>query len=304
MSEVQTRAVDGVGVAGDGAAPRAAERVWEGRDERVTVIQPAHRFSRIDVRELWRYRELFGALVWRDISVRYKQTAIGAAWAILQPFLLMVVMTIVFGKFAQFPTDDVPYPIFSYSGLLPWTFFAAALAGAGASIVSNVNLVTKVYFPRLILPASAALVPLIDFALALTVLFGMMVYFDFDFAPTMIVAPLFLVLAAAAAVGVGLFLAALNVRYRDVPYAVPFLVQIWFWLSPVAYARVGLEEHWQWVYALNPMSGVLDGFRWAMLGTTSPDPYQLALSIAVALTFVAGGVVFFRSSEPRFADTI
>jgi homopolymeric O-antigen transport system permease protein len=214
------------------------------------------------------------------------------------------VMTIVFGKFAQFPTDNVPYPIFSYSGLLPWTYFAAALAGAGTSVVSNVSLVTKVYFPRLILPCSAVLVPLVDFALASTVLLGMMVYFDVDFGPTMIVAPLFLVLAAAAAVGVGLFLAALNVRYRDVPYAVPFLVQIWFWLSPVAYARVGLEEHWQWVYALNPMSGALDGFRWAMLGTTPPDPAQFGLSVVVALALVAGGLLFFRSSEPRFADTI
>jgi lipopolysaccharide transport system permease protein len=278
--------------------------VWEGRDERVTVIQPAERAPHLALRELWRYRELFGALVWRDVRVRYKQTALGAAWAILQPFLLMVVMTIVFGKFAQFPTDNVPYPIFSYSGLLPWTYFAAALAGAGTSVVSNVSLVTKVYFPRLILPGSAVLVPLVDFALALTVLLGMMVYFDVGFGPTMIVAPLFLVLAAAAAVGVGLFLAALNVRYRDVPYAVPFLVQVWFWLSPVAYARVGLEEHWQWVYALNPMSGVLDGFRWAMLGTTAPDLYQLALSIAVAVALVGGGLVFFRSSEPRFADTI
>lgn len=302
MTEVQTRTVE---VAQDGvAAPLPAERPWEDRDERITVVQPADRRPRLDVRELWRYRELFGALVWRDISVRYKQTALGAAWAILQPFLLMVVMTIVFGKFAQFPTDNVPYPIFSYSGLLPWTFFAAALAGAGASVVSNVALVTKVYFPRLILPVSAALVPLVDFALALTVLFGMMVYFDVDFALTMLAAPLFLVLAAATAVGVGLFLAALNVRYRDVPYAVPFLVQIWFWLSPVAYARVGLEEHWQWVYALNPMSGVLDGFRWAMLGTTAPDPGQFALSVGVAVVLFAGGVVFFRGSEPRFADTI
>jgi lipopolysaccharide transport system permease protein len=302
VTEVQTRTVE---VAPDGAvAPHPAERTWEERDERMTVIRPADRRPHVDVRELWRYRELFGALVWRDISVRYKQTALGAAWAILQPFLLMVVMTIVFGKFAQFPTDNVPYPIFSYSGLLPWTFFAAALAGAGASVVSNVALVTKVYFPRLILPVSAALVPLVDFALALTVLFGMMVYFDVDFAVTMLTAPLFLVLAAATAIGVGLFLAALNVRYRDVPYAVPFLVQIWFWLSPVAYARVGLEEHWQWVYAVNPMSGVLDGFRWAMLGTSAPDPAQFALSVAVALVLFAGGLAFFRSSEPRFADTI
>jgi lipopolysaccharide transport system permease protein len=164
--------------------------------------------------------------------------------------------------------------------------------------------VTKVYFPRVILPGSAALVPLVDFALAFTVLLAMMVYFDVAFAATMVLAPLFLVVAAATAVGVGLFLAALNVRYRDVPYAVPFLVQIWFWLSPVAYARVGLEDHWQWVYALNPMSGVLDGFRWSMLGTTAPDPYQFALSLAVAAALLAGGLVFFRSSEPRFADTI
>lgn len=292
----------------DGAleAPGAEAEPLE-LDDRVTVIRPASRVPRLDVRELYRYRELFVTLVWRDIKVRYKQTSIGIAWAILQPFLLMVVMTIVFGKFAQFPTNGIPYPVFSYSGLLPWTYFAAALTLTSASIVSSRNLVTKVYFPRTILPGAAALVPIVDFFLAFGVLFGLMAYYGVAFHATLVVAPLFLVLALVTALGVGFWLAALNVRYRDVPYVVPFLVQIWFWLSPVAYAQSGqaLDKGWQeWVLSLNPMKTVLEGFRWGVLGSSPPGAGQVVVGVTVAVLMFAGGLTFFRASEPRFADTI
>jgi lipopolysaccharide transport system permease protein len=276
-------------------------------DERVVVIRPTTRLPRLDLRELYRYRELFVTLVWRDIKVRYKQTSIGVAWAILQPFLLMVVMTIVFGKFAQFPSDGQPYPVFVYSGLLPWTYFAAALTLVSASIVSSRNLVTKVYFPRTILPGAASLVPVVDFFLAFSVLLGLMAYYGVAFHLTMIVAPLFLVLALVTAVGVGLWLAALNVRYRDVPYAVPFLVQIWFWLSPVAYAQSGqeLDKGWQqWILSLNPLKTVLEGFRWAVLGSSPPGAAQAVAGVVVAFLMLAAGLAYFRASEPRFADTI
>lgn len=268
------------------------------------MIRPARRLPRLDLRELWHYRELFTTLVWRDISVRYKQTSIGAAWAILQPFLLMVVMTIVFGKFAKFDSDGVPYPIFNYSGLLPWTYFAAALSLASASVVGNVNLVTKVYFPRLILPGAAVLVPLVDFLIAFSVMAAMWVYFSTYPGIEIVLAPVFLLLALGSALGVALFLSALNVRFRDVPYAVPFVIQFWFWLTPVAYSTRNLEEWQQLVLSLNPMSGVIAGFRWTVIGTAPPDPLQFAVSILATMLMLAGGLMFFRFSEPRFADTI
>jgi lipopolysaccharide transport system permease protein len=274
------------------------------RDDRITVVRPVGRLPRLDLAELWRYRELFATLVWRDITVRYKQTAIGVAWAILQPFLLMVVMTLVFGKFANFPSDGLPYPIFNYSGLLPWTYFATALALVSASVVSSRGLVTKVYFPRVILPGSSALVPLVDFALAFVVLAGMWVWFSIYPTALIVLLPLFLLLALLTALGVGLWLAALNVRYRDVPFIVPFLIQVWFWLTPVAYSTNQLEEHYQWILALNPMSGVIEGFRWVLLDSQPPNPAQLTISVAAALLFVVSGTAFFRASEPRFADTI
>ncbi len=276
-------------------------------DDRVTVIRPASRLPHLNLRELYRYRELFATLVWRDIKVRYKQTSIGVAWAILQPFLLMVVMTIVFGKFAQFPADGKPYPVFVYTGLLPWTYFASALTLASVSIVSSRNLVTKVYFPRTILPAASTLVPVVDFFLAFSVLFGLMIYYGVAFQAAMIAAPLFVILALVTALGVGLWLSALNVRYRDVPYVVPFLIQIWFWLSPVAYAQSGeaVSKGWQqWILTLNPMKTVLEGFRWAVLGTSPPGAWEAATGCLVALLLLVGGLTYFRASEPRFADTI
>jgi len=274
------------------------------RVERVTVIRPASRWPHLDVRELWHYRELLARLAWRDIAVRYKQTSVGVAWAILQPFLTMVVFTFVFGRFANFPSKNVPYPIFVYSALLPWTYFASSVALASSSLVSNRGLVTKVYFPRVLLPLAGVTVPIVDFLLALTVLFGMMVWFSVWPGLALLLAPLFLAMAFVAALGVALFLSALNVRYRDVPYAIPFLLQIWLFLSGVVYAISALPERWQWLLALNPMTTVISGFQWGFLGTASPDVGQSLVGFAATVVFIVGGLWYFRRSEPRFADTI
>jgi lipopolysaccharide transport system permease protein len=272
--------------------------------ERVTVIKPSPRWPHLDVREFWHFRELFGMLVWRDVKVRYKQTFIGVAWAVVQPLMLMVVFSLVFGKFAQFSSEGLPYQVFTFSGLLPWTYFASALALSSVSIVSNANLVTKVYFPRVFLPFAASAVPAIDFAIAFVVLLGLMQWFDTPIHATVVFMPLFLLLAFVTALGVGLFFSAMNVRYRDVPYALPFVVQLWLWLSPVAYAITELPDKYEWIFALNPMTGVINGFRWSLLGTPAPPPAQLAVSVGAAFVFFVGGLAFFRRSEPRFADTI
>jgi lipopolysaccharide transport system permease protein len=282
----------------------APERSLERAPSRMTLIRPAPRWPHLDVREFWHFRELFLMLVWRDVKVRYKQTALGAAWAIIQPFFTMVVFSLFFGKFAQFSSEGLPYQVFAFSGLLPWTYFASALALSSASVVSNQNLVTKVYFPRVFLPFAATAVPAVDFALAFVVLLGLMAWFGVGIGSAIAMLPFFLVLAFVTALGAGLFLSAVNVRYRDVPYAIPFVLQLWMWLSPVAYAVTALPESYQWIFALNPMTGVINGFRWALLGTPAPSPGQLAVSVGAALIFLLGGLAYFRRSEPRFADTI
>jgi homopolymeric O-antigen transport system permease protein len=277
------------------AAPAdTTNREPEARVDRITLIRPAPRWPHLDVRELWHFRELAGALAWRDVAVRYKQTSIGVAWAILQPFLTMVVFTFVFGRFASLPSNNVPYPIFSYSALLPWTFFASAVALAAGSLVANRGLVTKVYFPRILLPLAGATVPIVDFLLALTVLFGMMV----------VLVPFFMLMAFVTALGVSLFLSALNARYRDVPYAIPFLLQIWLYLSGVVGAISAFPEKWQWVLAFNPMTTVIVGFQWGFLGTAAPDLAKSLIGVAATATFFVVGLWYFRRSEPKFADTI
>src|SRR5262245_21483622 len=285
-------------------APVAEQSQPASRVDRVTIIKPAPRWPHLDVRELWHYRELLGTLIWRDVAVRYKQTSIGVAWAILQPFLTMVVFTFVFGRFANFPSKGVPYPIFTYSALLPWTYFASAVALASASLVSNKALVTKVYFPRVLLPLAGVAVPIVDFLLAFVVLVGLMVWFQVWPSAALVLAPLFLAMAYVAALGVSLFLTALNVRYRDVPYAIPFLMQIWLFLSGVVYAINALPEKWQWVLALNPMTAVIAGFQWGVLGTSAPDLGKTLVSIGATAVFFVVGLWYFRRSEPRFADTI
>jgi lipopolysaccharide transport system permease protein len=282
--------------------PAPAERLP--RDERVTIIRPAPRWPHLDLAELWHYRELLARLVWRDIAVRYKQTSIGIAWAVIQPFLTMVVFSLVFGKFGNFPSKGVPYQIFTYSALLPWTYFSSAIALSSTSLVTNRGLVTKVYFPRVLMPLASVSVPIVDFFPAFIVLIGLMVYFAVWPGLALILAPLFLLMAGVAALGVGLFLTALNVRYRDVPYAVPFLIQIWFYLSGVVYAVSALPEKWQWVLALNPMTAVINGFQWGVLNTGAPELGKTAVSVAATIVFFVLGLWYFRRTEPRFADTI
>ena len=274
------------------------------RVDRVTTIRPAARWPHLDVRELWHYRELLGTLVWRDVAVRYKQTSIGVAWAILQPLLTMVVFTFVFGRFANFPSKGVPYQIFTYSALLPWTYFASSVALASSSLVSNKGLVTKVYFPRVLLPLAGVVVPIVDFLLAFVVLVGFIVWFQEWPSAALVLAPFFLAMALVAALGISLFLTALNVRYRDVPYAIPFLMQIWLFLSGVVYAINALPEKWQWVLALNPMTAVIAGFQWGVIGTSAPDLDKTLVSIGATAVFFLVGLWYFRQSEPRFADTI
>ena len=287
-------------------APRAADvpRATSERVERLTTIRPAPRWPHLDVLELWQYRELLLTLAWRDVAVRYKQTSIGVLWAILQPFLTMVVFTFVFGRFANFPSKGVPYPIFTYSALLPWTYFASSVALASASLVSNRGLVTKVYFPRILLPLAGVTVPIVDFLLASVVLFGMMVWFQVWPSAAIILAPLFLAMAFLTALGVSLFLTAVNVRYRDVPYAIPFVMQMWLFLSGVVYAINALPEKWQWVLALNPMTAVIAGFQWGVIGTSPPELAKTLVSVGATAVFLIVGLWYFRRSEPRFADTI
>jgi lipopolysaccharide transport system permease protein len=274
------------------------------RDTRVSVIRPAPRWPHLDVRELWHYRELLLRLAWRDVAVRYKQTAIGVLWAILQPFLTMVVFTLVFGKFADFPTNGMPYPIFVYSALLPWTYFASSVALSSASLVSNKPLVTKVYLPRVLLPIAGVTVPAVDFLLAFTVLVGMMAWFSIWPSAALVLAPAFLFLAFVTALGVGLLLSAVNVRYRDVPYTIPFLMQIWLYFSGVVYAISALPEHYQWILALNPMTAVVSGFQWGVLDSAPPELGKTLVSVASASVLFVVGLWYFRRSEPRFADTI
>jgi lipopolysaccharide transport system permease protein len=288
-------------VAAQGAAGAPGEIA---RSSRVTVIRPAPRWPHLDFTELWHYRELLLRLTWRDVAVRYKQTSIGVAWAVLQPFLTMVVFTFVFGRFASFPSKNVPYPIFTYSALLPWTYFASAVALSASSLVTNRGLVTKVYFPRVLLPLAGVSVPAVDFLLASSVLFGMMVWFNVWPSAALFLAPLFLLMAFVASLGLGLFLSAVNARYRDVPYAIPFLMQIWLYLSGVVYAMSALPERWQWVLAMNPMTAVINGFQWGVLGTEAPELGKTMVSVVATALFFVVGLWFFRRSEPRFADTI
>jgi lipopolysaccharide transport system permease protein len=276
----------------------------QGDDVPVTIIRPSKGWIPVNLRELWQYRELLYFLTWRDVKVRYKQTALGIAWAIIQPFFTMVVFSLFFGRLAQVPSDEIPYPIFSYAALVPWTFFANGLSQSTTSLVGGANLITKVYFPRLVLPISAVLSGGVDFALAFVVLLGMMLYFGI--VPTAAVAwlPLLLLLALVTALGAGLWLTAMNVQFRDVRYAVPFLVQAWMFATPIAYPSSLLDEPWRTLYGVNPMVGVVEGFRWALLGTeTAPGPMVL-VSALVAVGLLVSGAFYFRRMEKTFADVV
>jgi len=267
------------------------------------LIRPSRGWVALNLRDLWLYRELLYFLTWRDIKVRYKQTVLGAAWAILQPFFTMVVFSIFFGRLAQVPSDGIPYPIFAYCALVPWSYFAGALDRAGNSLVGSANLITKVYFPRLAIPISAVLAGLLDFGIAFVVLLGMMFYYGTAPTAAVLTLPLFLLLAIATALAVGLWLSALNVQYRDVRYTIPFLTQLWLFATPIAYSSSLVPEQWRALYGLNPMAGVVEGFRWALLGKEPPGPL-LAVSVIVVLLLLIGGLYYFRRMEKTFADVV
>jgi lipopolysaccharide transport system permease protein len=273
-------------------------------DVPITHIAPARGWGSVGLKELWAYRELLYFFVWRDIKVRYKQTILGAAWAVIQPFFTMVVFSLFFGRLAQVPSDGLPYPIFSYAALVPWTFFATGISQASNTLVANANMVKKIYFPRLTMPVATVLAGVVDFVLAFIVLLGMLVYYKVSPTINVLWLPLFLLLALITAVGVGLWLAALNVQFRDVRYIVPFIVQFWLFVTPIAYSSSLLSEPWRTLYGINPMAGVVEGFRWALLGTdTAPGPI-IAVSTLVALGLLVSSVLYFRRMEKTFADVV
>lgn len=267
-------------------------------------IESSKGWVSLKLKELWEYKELLYFLIWRDIKVRYKQTVLGAAWAIIQPFFTMVVFSLFFGKLAKMPSDGIPYPIFAYAALVPWTFFANGLGKASNSLVGSANLIKKIYFPRLCLPVSSVLSGIVDFVLAFIVLIVMMFYFGIVPTINIVWLPLLLMLAFVASLGVSLWLSAMNVQFRDVQYIIPFLTQFWLFATPIAYPSSLLSEPWRTVYAINPMVGVVEGFRWALLGAdTAPGPMIIVSSLA-ALSLLVSGAFYFRRLEKTFADVV
>jgi len=270
----------------------------------VTIIKPSQGWAALKLDELWEYRELLFFLSWRDIKVRYKHTALGAAWAIIQPVFSMVVFSLFFGRLAQIPSDGIPYPIFVYVALVPWSFFANSLNNSSNSLVDSANLLRKVYFPRLAIPLATVLSGVIDFAIAFVVLLGMIFYYGITPTFNIVWLPLLLLLALTTALGVGLWLSALNVQYHDVRYTIPFMTQIWLFATPIAYPSSLLSESWRTLYGVNPMAGVAEGFRWALLGTaTAPGP-MIFVSALVALGLLVSGAYYFRRMEKNFADVV
>ena len=276
------------------------------RPEPTTIyIRPASGLAALNLRDLWTYRELIYFMIWRDLKVRYKQTLLGAAWAVIQPLMTMLVFNFLFNNVAKLPTDGIPYPIFSFTALLPWGLFTTALNNASRSLTSNTNMITKVYFPKLILPMASVLAGLVDFAIAFVILIFMMIYYNVTPSLTALWAvPVFLLLSIITALGVALWLSAINVKYRDVGYALPFITQFWMFITPVAYSSKVISEKWQIVYALNPMAGVVNGFRWALLGAGNPPDILVAISTVIALLVLFTGLIYFRNMERTFADTI
>ncbi|MEE9567145.1 MAG: ABC transporter permease [Desulfobacteria bacterium] len=273
-------------------------------DVPVIVVKPSRGWVSLKLNELWHYRELLYFLTWRDIKVRYKQTVLGAAWAIIQPFFTMVVFSLFFGKLAKIPSDGIPYPIFAYAALVPWTFFASGLNQSANSLVGDANLIKKVYFPRLAIPISSVISGGLDFVLAFIVLLGMMLFYGIFPAVNIIWLPFLLLLTLITSLGTGLWLSALNVQFRDVRYTVPFLTQFWLFATPIAYPSSLLSQPWRTLYGINPMVGVVEGFRWALLGTdTAPGPIMIVSSL-VALALLIGGAYYFRRLEKSFADVV
>lgn len=269
----------------------------------VTIIKPSKGWMPINLRELWEFRDLLYFFTWRDIKLRYKQTVLGFAWAIIQPFFAMVIFTLFFGNLAKMPSDGVPYPIFAYAALLPWTMFSESIIRSTNTMVVNSNIIKKVYFPRMALPISSVLSPVLDFTIAFVILILMMIYYGMIPTLNVIWLPIFLLLALATSLGVGLWTSALNAKYRDIQYVVPFMIQIWMFASPVVYASSMIPAQYQFLYGLNPMAGVIEGFRWSLLGTNAPGMVILA-SVIVSVVILVSGAFYFRRMEKTFADEV
>jgi lipopolysaccharide transport system permease protein len=269
----------------------------------LVIIEASKSWVGLDLKGLWTYRELLYFLTLRDVKVRYKQTLMGAAWAILQPLFAMLIFTLLFGKLARLPSDGIPYPLFAYAGLLPWTFFSNAISNSSNSLITSTNLITKVYFPRMIIPGAAVAAGLVDLAIAFLVLIGLMVYYGVAFSLTMLILPVLVMMSAVLALGVGMWLSALNVKYRDVRHALPFLIQLWMFLSPVIFPTSMVPQKWRWLFLLNPLTGIIEGFRSALFGR----PFQwtaLAISLAVTAIVLIYSAYTFRRMERQFADLI
>jgi lipopolysaccharide transport system permease protein len=272
-------------------------------DQPLVVIEPRKPWAALDLKETWAYRELLYFLVWRDVKVRYKQTALGAAWAIIQPLFTMLIFTIFFGRLAGVPSDNVPYPLFAYAGLLPWTFFANAITNSGNSLISSANLITKVYFPRMLIPAAAVGAGLVDFAIAFLILIPLMIYYHAAITWNVLLLPLVVLMTTLLALAVGMWLSALNVKYRDVRFALPFLIQLWMFVSPVIYPASFLPQQWRWILWLNPMTGIIEGYRSSLFG----KPFNwtaLAASAAITLALLIYSSYAFRRMEKSFADIV
>jgi lipopolysaccharide transport system permease protein len=274
-----------------------------GEREPTIRIRPPKKWVPVNFSELWQYHELLYFFTWRDVKIRYKQTALGFLWAIIQPLFMMVVFTLFFGNLAKIPSEGIPYPLFNFAALLPWTLFAEGLTRSTTSMVSNANIMTKVYFPRLIMPISGVLSPLVDFAIAFIILIFMMLFYGFTPTTAIILLPAFILLAIMTSLAVGLWLSALNVKYRDFQYTIPFLIQIWLFASPVVYPSSMLPAQFRLLYGLNPMAGVIEGFRWALLGTNPPEA-MILVSVGVVILLLIGGLFYFKRMEQYFADVV
>lgn len=268
------------------------------------MVQPRTGLFQLDLAQVWRYREMLYFLVWRDVILRFKQTVVGAAWVILQPIITMLIFTLIFSRVAKIPSDGIPYPVFAFTALLPWTYFSQALARSSGSVVNNSNLVTKIYFPRLLIPLAASIAPAVDLVFSFLVLLALLAWFRIALTWTILAIPLYLGLAVMTALSIGLWFSALNVRYRDVGNIIPFLIQVWMYASPVVYPVRMVPEKWRVLYSLNPMVGVIEGFRWAVFGKQSPDFMMTAMSATVVLVLMFGGIVYFKRVERTFADVI
>ncbi len=274
------------------------------RQSPILNIEPSNTWVSLKLGELWQYRELLYFLIWRDIKVRYKQTALGAAWAIIQPLFSMLIFSLFFGRLAKMPSDGIPYPLFSLAALVPWTFFANGLNQSSNSLVASANLLKKVYFPRLVIPIATVLAGVVDFALSFVVLLGLMAFYGITPTINLLWMPLFLLLALVTSLAVGLWMSALNVKYRDVRYIVPFVIQVWMFSTPIVYPSSLLPASWRTIYGLNPMVGVVEGFRWALLGTNTVPGFMIAVSATAALLLLIGGAFYFRHMEKSFADIV